>query len=75
MGKWGALPTWLLTKLLLAVWINRSNSEHCRKHAWRGRKFTLADWHAHETPMCRYFDATFFSGIALIIVGISVVVK
>jgi hypothetical protein len=43
-----SLPTWLLTSAILPFLP--------AEHPWKGRRFTLRDWHDHQTMMCRWFD-------------------
>lgn len=54
MKKLTALPTWLLTVFIIRFF---SLPTH---HAWADRKFSLTDWHAGQTPLCKQFDLLFW---------------
>ena len=45
-----ALPTWGITRIALRCHLLPA------KHPWYGRRFTLANWSACQTPLCRQFD-------------------
>lgn len=47
--KWFSFPTWGITMLL---WPFLRPT-----HPWKKReRFTLQDWHKHQTPACRQVD-------------------
>lgn len=46
--KWASFPTWCFTRFILLFVSN--------VHPWAGRRFTLGDWHAQQTPFCKQFD-------------------
>lgn len=56
----GAFPTWALT--------NAVTPFLPASHPWHGRTFSLRDWHAGQTPLCRLLDIAFFWSMALSIV-------
>jgi len=61
-----SLPTWLLTRIL--------NNFVSKDHPWYKKKFTLKDWHEHETDYTRAFDVIFWIqwfGILLTLATIS----
>jgi len=43
-----SLPTWILVRILLKFVPT--------EHMWYGQKFTMLDWHEHETDITRAFD-------------------
>ena len=62
-ARLGALPCWLLVRF---VW-----PTFPVEHAWkaRGTAFTLRDWTANRTDMCRGFDAVLWSTLAIILLA------
>lgn len=60
MDKWLALPTWLLTNLM-TPFMKKS-------HPWHRRYFTLEDWAAGETPMCRETDIGLWLSVIWILI-------
>ena len=52
MTKWIALPTWIVTRMIVPTFPP--------EHPWRKRAFTLSDWAAHQTELCRVFDLVFW---------------
>ena len=58
MKKLLVLPTWLIIKFLIPF--------VPEGHPWKGRKFSLADWSEHSTPLNNQFGVFFW------IVGISI---
>lgn len=62
MRKLTALPTWLLTMFILRFFPLHDG------YAWVNRKFTLSDWHAHQTPLCKQFDLVFWiTGLGILL--------
>lgn len=60
-----ALPTWLLTLLILPTLP--------KPHPWQGQRFTLRDWHEGQTPACRYFDYALWFNLAVLAVSVLMV--
>lgn len=61
MKKLIVLPTWILVRLMIPILP--------KKHAWKNRKFTLADWAEHSTDLNNAFSVFFWgSGICLFFV-------
>ena len=49
-----AFPTWAIMRVALQLHLLPDG------HLWYGRSFSLADWSAHQTPVCRRFDLIFW---------------
>lgn len=56
------LPSWLLARALIPF--------VPKDHPWHGRRFTLTDWCAHETQVCRDFDTTLWLCVPTLIWGL-----
>lgn len=54
-----ALPTWALTRMVRPFLP--------AQHPFKDRRFSLANWHAGQTPLCRGFDHVFWGGIIMAI--------
>lgn len=56
MKALGAFPTWAIVSALLPFLP--------KTHPWYRRTFSLRDWHAHQTPLCRAIDVLFYASWA-----------
>jgi hypothetical protein len=65
MRELAAFPTWALTIAIVPL-LSKS-------HPWHGRSFTLRDWHAHQTPLCRVLDVLLYFSIASFAVTMALV--
>lgn len=57
MEKYWGLPTWIMFRVYRRLLP--------KGHAWRHRRFTLEDWVAGETDLCRGFDLVFWCQIMI----------
>lgn len=65
LWPWVAFPTWWIAWLIVC-------SPWCpATHPWRARPtfFTLAEWHAGQTPLCRQFDVGFWIATELLVIA------
>ena len=49
---WASVPTFLLTKCMIPCLPE--------KHLWKNKRFSLQDWHKHQTNLCKLFDFVFW---------------
>ena len=47
-----SFPTWIIARIM--------NNFLPKEHPWYKKKFTLKDWHEHETDYTRMFDVMFW---------------
>jgi hypothetical protein len=57
-----AAPTWLITNAFTGAKLLP------KSHPWRGKWFTLEDWHKCRTEVCWVFDTAFWISLIMIAV-------
>lgn len=67
LARLTCLPTWVIT--------NASTMVLPKGHPWRGKWFTLADWHEHRSDFCRFFDMTLWIKLVSLIIILLMVYK
>jgi hypothetical protein len=63
----GAFPSWAYF-MLARPWLPKN-------HPWRKRRFSLRDWHACETPLCRILDVALVAGLANFAISVALLTR
>ena len=60
MKELAAFPTWALTIAIVPLLP--------KSHPWHGRSFSLQDWHARQTALCRALDVLLYVSFASFVI-------